>query len=196
MSIASAAPVAAEAVTEEVARYLTFTLNGDAYGLNIFHVIEILECRNLTVVPMMPDFVRGVINLRGRAVPVIDLAIRFAQGITTIARRTSVIIVHLNHGGYGQHIGILVDSVSKVVAFGTYDIEPPPVFGAGIRADFIAGMAKQDNDFIVVLDINQVLSVHDLIGIDGSMTQPPATTRSVQVNGLADPLGRSLVAGD
>lgn len=172
MGSVSAAPVAAEAASDEAARYLTFTLDGDAYGLDIFHVIEIIECRNLTVVPMMPDFVRGVINLRGRAVPVIDLAIRFSRGITTIARRTSVIIVHLNRGGDGQHVGILVDSVSKVVAFGADDIEPPPAFGAGIRADFIAGMAKQDNDFIVMLDINQVLSAYDLIGIDDAMTQP------------------------
>ena len=80
----------------EAGRYLTFSLNGEAYALDIFHVTEILEYRPLTVVPMMPDFIRGVINLRGRAVPVIDLAIRFARGSTVIGRRTSIIIVHIH----------------------------------------------------------------------------------------------------
>lgn len=166
----------------EAARYLTFTLNGEAYALNIFNVTEILEHRHLTVVPMMPDFVRGVINLRGRPVPVIDLAIRFARGATTIARRTSIIIVHINDGaqvggprdgagrvgdagGVGQDIGILVDAVNKVEAFAADDIEPPPGFGAGIRADFISGMAKRDNDFIIVLDIDRVLSLTDMVSL-------------------------------
>jgi purine-binding chemotaxis protein CheW len=165
-----------DAGSTESARYLTFTLNGEAYALNIFHVTEILEHRHLTVVPMMPDFIRGVINLRGRAVPVIDLAIRFARGATTIARRTSIIIVHINDapvdggegaggpaGGGGQDIGILVDTVNKVEAFSAEDIEPAPAFGAGIRADYISGMAKRDTDFIIVLDIDHVLSLDDLI---------------------------------
>lgn len=171
----------------ESARYLTFTLNGDAYALNIFHVTEILEHRHLTVVPMMPEFVRGVINLRGRAVPVIDLAIRFARGATEIGRRTSIIIVHIGDAEAGvvmgaasgasagardaeqggQDIGILVDAVNKVVAFSDSDIEPAPAFGAGIRADYISGMAKRDDDFVIVLDIGQVLSIEDMISLGG-----------------------------
>lgn len=180
--------VSGDSAVTDAARYLTFTLNGDAYALNIFNVLEILEHRHLTVVPMMPDFVRGVINLRGRPVPVIDLAIRFGRGSTTIARRTSVIIVRINDpasgAGYpadatapggsaksatdGQDIGVLVDAVNKVEEFAEADIEPPPAFGAGIRADFINGMAKRDNDFIIVLDIDRVLSVNDMIGMVGA----------------------------
>ncbi len=152
-----------EAVTVEPSRYLTFTLNGEAYALDIFHVTEILEHRHLTVVPMMPDFIRGVINLRGRAVPVVDLAIRFACGATTIGRRTSIVIVHSSASDEGgQDIGVLVDTVNKVVDFAAEDIEPAPAFGAGIRADYISGMAKRDDDFIIVLDIDRVLSVTDL----------------------------------
>jgi purine-binding chemotaxis protein CheW len=148
------------------ARYLTFTLNGDAYALDIYCVTEILEHRQLTVVPMMPEFVRGVINLRGRAVPVIDLATRFNRGSTTIARRTSIIIVHIaDSAGAGQDVGILVDAVNKVVNFASDDIEPAPAFGAGIRADYISGMARQEDDFIIVLDINRVLSLADLSGL-------------------------------
>jgi purine-binding chemotaxis protein CheW len=174
VSVEAAARGRGEAVADDATRYLTFTLNGESYALDIFHITEILEYRNLTVVPMTPDFVRGVINLRGRAVPVIDLAIRFAKGATSIARRTSIIIVHIrgmpgsgdggsgDGRGNGQDIGILVDAVSKVETFTAEDIEPAPSFGAGIRADFISGMAKRDNDFIIVLDIDHVLSLSDM----------------------------------
>lgn len=204
-------------VVTESARYLTFTLNGEAYALNIFHVTEILEHRHLTVVPMMPEFVRGVINLRGRAVPVIDLAIRFARGATGIGRRTSIIIVHIgdqdgadagpggsrarNEQGGGQDIGILVDAVNKVVAFADSDIEPAPAFGAGIRADYISGMARRDDDFVIVLDIGQVLSIDDMVNLgDASMdaiaTGPNgagAELAGVSAAGLA---GVSAAGGD
>jgi purine-binding chemotaxis protein CheW len=168
----------------EPVRYLTFTLNGEAYALDIFHVTEILEHRHLTVVPMMPDFIRGVINLRGRAVPVIDLAVRFGSGTTGITRRTTIIIVHINGpaaagggaasaagGQAGQDIGILVDAVNKVVNLAETDIEPPPAFGAGIRTDYISGMAKRDGDFMIVLDIDHVLSLDDMANLDGA-TEP------------------------
>jgi purine-binding chemotaxis protein CheW len=173
-----------EAAITDAARYLTFTLNGEAYALSIFNVTEILEYRQLTVVPLMPDFIRGVINLRGRAVPVVDLAIRFGRGTTAIGRRTSIIIVHINGpaaqavaadlagtaaagtGRDGQDVGILVDAVNKVEAFGEDDIEPPPDFGAGIRADYISGMARRETDFIIVLDIDHVLSLGDVLALD------------------------------
>jgi purine-binding chemotaxis protein CheW len=162
----------------EAGRYLTFTLNGEAYALDIFHVTEILEYRSLTVVPMMPDFIRGVINLRGRAVPVIDIAIRFGRGSTAVGRRTSIIIVHIQDPALaemaeadgdprgaadGQDIGILVDSASKVVTLLPEDVEPAPAFGAGIRADYISGMARRDDGFLILLDISHVLSISDMV---------------------------------
>ncbi len=177
-------------VVTESARYLTFTLNGESYALDIFHVTEILEYRSLTVVPMMPEFIRGVINLRGRAVPVIDLAVRFARGTTTVKRRTSIIIVHIDgpavvdgepdsgtgsRRSTGQDIGVLVDAVNKVVALSTDDIEPAPSFGAGIRADYISGMARRDNDFLILLDVGHVLSISDMISLTDIAQQiPPA----------------------
>lgn len=154
----------------ESGRYLTFVLGGDVYALDIFNITEIIEFRNLTVVPMMPDFIRGVINLRGRVVPVVDMAARFGRGTTQVARRTSIIIVEA--AGFAQSvegdgalhdIGVMVDAVNEVVEFGTEDIEPPPVFGAGIRADFISGMAKRDNEFIIVLDVSHVLSIDEMV---------------------------------
>lgn len=172
----------------EAGRYLTFTLNGEAYALDIFHVTEILEYRPLTVVPMMPDFIRGVINLRGRAVPVIDIAIRFARGTTAVGRRTSIIIVHIHDPSLaemaqqegdsksttdGQDIGILVDSASKVVTLSPDDIEPAPTFGAGIRADYISGMARRDDDFLILLDISHVLSISDMVRLSDLAQQAP-----------------------
>ncbi|MFI5910608.1 chemotaxis protein CheW [Dactylosporangium sp. NPDC051541] len=142
----------------EAGRYLTFTLHDEAYALDIFHVIEIIEYRALTAVPMAPDFVRGVINLRGRAVPVVDLAIRFGQRATAVARRTSIMIVRSGD----QEIGILVDMVNKVVGFGPGDLEPPPTFGTGIQPEFISGMARREHDFIIVLDLERTLSPADV----------------------------------
>jgi purine-binding chemotaxis protein CheW len=172
-------------------RYLRFTLNGEMYALNIFNVTEILEHRQLTPVPMMPDFIRGVINLRGRVVPVIDLAIRFGRGVTTIGRRTCVIIVRIPNpaadagpdeeageaesaGALTQDIGILVDVVNKVVRLSPEEIEPAPSFGAGIRADYISGMAKREDDFVIVLDVSRVLSISDMVSLQSATSDPAA----------------------
>jgi purine-binding chemotaxis protein CheW len=188
----------------EAGRYLTFTLNGEAYALDIFHVTEILEYRPLTVVPMMPDFIRGVINLRGRAVPVIDLAIRFARGSTVIGRRTSIIIVHIHDPSLaelaeldtdgkalrdGQDIGILVDSATKVVTLSANDVEPAPAFGAGIRADYISGMARRDDDFLILLDLGRVLSITDMVRLSDLAAAQPANDRSAPVEGGGAPVG-------
>jgi len=144
-------------------RYLAFVLGGDVYAVDILDVTEIMEFRNLTVVPMVPEFIRGVINLRGSVVPVVDLALRFGKRPTQVARRTSILIVETSGpDGAGQHIGIMVDTVDKVLNFGAAEIEPPPAFGAGIRTDFISGMARHDGEFVIILDVERVLSLSDL----------------------------------
>lgn len=149
-------------------RYLTFALNAEVFGLDIANVTEILELRHLTTVPMMPSFIRGVINLRGRVVPVIDLAIRFSRGTTAIAHRTSIIIIRIDNPAQDatQDIGILVDAVNEVVHLEPEDIEPAPAFGAGIRADYISGMARREHDFTILLDINRVLSLTDMLTLN------------------------------
>jgi purine-binding chemotaxis protein CheW len=147
-------------------RYLTFRLGSEVFALGILDITEIIEYRNLTEVPMMPAFIRGVLNLRGRVVPVVDLATRFGRGRTEVARRTGIIIVETaatDGDRAGQDFGIIVDAVNEVMHFGPDDIEPPPAFGAGIRSDFISGMAKRDDDFIIVLDVGHVLSVEEMV---------------------------------
>lgn len=156
-------------VSASTDRYLTFALGGEIYALPILDITEIMEFRSLTVVPMMPSFIRGVINLRGRVVPVVDMAARFGRGTTQIARRTSIIIVEASGGNGddgdepGTDMGIMVDAVNKVVHLSAEDIEPPPAFGAGIRSDFISGMARYDGQFIIVLDVSHVLSIDEMV---------------------------------
>lgn len=159
-------------------QYLTFMLAGEPFALRIMNIREIIQYGEITEVPMMPKFVRGVINLRGKVVPVVDLAARFNRGATTVSRRTSIIIIELEQedGEEAQSIGIVVDAVNEVVDIAGGDIEPPPTFGAKIRPDFISGMAKKDGRFIIVLNLDQVLSLDEMIAmskaIHGSDEQP------------------------
>jgi len=156
----------------EAQQYLTFTLSGEMYAVGILNVKEIIEYGNLTEIPMMPDFIRGVINLRGAVVPVIDLAARFGGQPTSIQRRTCIVIVEMPQEDGKQDIGIMVDAVSEVIEIPGSEIEPPPAFGAKIRADFIAGMGKVNQKFVIILDIQRVLSVDEMAALAGVGGQP------------------------
>ncbi|EPF64898.1 MULTISPECIES: chemotaxis protein CheW [Pseudomonas] len=153
----------AAATVEEEAQYLTFMLGGEMFAIGILGIKEIIEYGSLTVVPMMPAFVRGVINLRGAVVPVVDLSARFGRQNSAITRRSCVIIIEANsEDGQPQDIGLLVDNVSAVLEIPASQIEPPPNFGARIRADFISGMAKVDGKFVIVLEVDRVLSIDEM----------------------------------
>lgn len=140
-------------------RYLTFSLGGELYALSILDVVEIIEHRPLTTVPRMPSDIRGVLNLRGAAVPVLDLSTRFGREATTIARRTGIIIVDARRDTNrpGRRLGILVDAVNKVLHVADGDIQPPPDLGTDLRAEVIKGMARHEDQFIVILDLEQLL---------------------------------------
>ena len=143
-------------------QYLTFTLGGEMFAVGILNVKEIIEYGNLTEIPMMPSFIRGVINLRGAVVPVVDLAARFGGKVSAVQRRTCIVIVEVRQEDAKHDIGIMVDAVSEVLEIQAGDIEPPPSFGAKIRADFIAGMGKVDGQFVIILQIDHVLSVNEM----------------------------------
>lgn len=147
---------------DEIRQYLTFLLGGEMYAVRILNVKEIIEYGSLTEIPMMPAFIRGVINLRGAVVPVVDLAARFGSGSTVVGRRTCIIIIELAEGDARQDIGVVVDAVSEVLEIPAAEIEPPPSFGAKIRADFIDGMGKVNGKFVIILNIRQVLSVEEM----------------------------------
>ena len=154
---------AVAAVVEEApAQYLTFSLHGEMFAVGILNVKEIIEYGNLTEIPMMPAFIRGVINLRGSVVPVIDLSCRFGNATTEISKRTCIVIVEVQEGEFRHDIGIMVDAVSEVIEIPAGEIEPPPSFGAKIRADFIHGMGKVAGKFVIILNIIKVLSVEEI----------------------------------
>lgn len=148
--------------TEEDKQYLTFTLREGMYAIGILHIKEILEYNNVTPVPMMPNFIKGVINLRGAVVPVVDLSARFGNHQSNIVKRTCIVIIEvLNEDGM-QDIGVMVDAVSEVIEISRTNIEPAPAFGAQIRADFIKGMGKINSKFVIILQVDKVLSVEEM----------------------------------
>lgn len=148
------------------AQYLTFTLGGEMFAVGILCVKEIIEYGSLTEIPMMPAFIRGVINLRGAVVPVIDLAARFGGRPAEVGKRTCIVIVEISDAGTDDvtrhDIGIIVDAVSEVLDIPASEIEPPPTFGARIRSDFIFGMGKVAGKFVIILNIDRVLSVDEI----------------------------------
>ncbi|HEX8963227.1 MAG TPA: chemotaxis protein CheW [Rhodocyclaceae bacterium] len=163
---ADAGPVAPAApASPEHTQYLTFMLGGSVFAVGILRIKEIIEYGELTVVPRMPDFIRGVINLRGAVVPVVDLAVRFGGAPTGVTRRTCIVIVEIEDGDAQQVIGIMVDAVNEVLEIPFDQVEPPPAFGATIRTDFIQGMGKVDGRFIILLDMGRVLSVDEMAGL-------------------------------
>lgn len=172
--------VATPASAMESSQYLTFMLAGETFALGILNIKEIIEYGVLTTVPMMPVFIRGVINLRGRVVPVIDLAARFGREPTRVARRTSIVIIEIGvdeggqRGSELQEIGIMVDAVNEVIEIDVDEIRPPPAFGAGVQPEFIHGMAQCDSGFVIVLDLNHVLSIDEFValGREAAQCQP------------------------
>jgi len=139
-------------------QYLTFTLGSEVFAIGILAIKEIIEYSNLTSVPMMPEYVRGVINLRGAVVPVLDLSVRFGKPPSPVTKRTCIVIIEIMSTGERQDVGIVVDAVDSVLDIPADQIEPPPAFGAHISTDFIQGMGKVNGRFVILLDVNSVLA--------------------------------------
>ncbi len=154
-------------VDDSPQQYLTFSLGGEVFALGILNVKEIIEFGSITEIPMMPAFIRGVINLRGAVVPVIDLSARFGGRTSAVSRRTCIVIVELGSGEDRQDLGVIVDAVNEVLEIPRGDIEPPPSFGARIRADFIQGMGKVNGDFVIILNVERVLSTEEMAMLAG-----------------------------
>lgn len=161
----SPAPTATAAQPAEPRQYLTFTLGGEMFAVETLSVKEIIEFGQITTVPMMPPSIRGVINLRGAVVPVIDLAARFGRERLRSGRRSCIVIVEVNGDAGTQTLGVMVDGVSEVIDIAAADIEPAPSFGARIRTDFIAGMARREGRFVILLEVGRVFSIDELAGI-------------------------------
>ena len=146
-------------------KYLTFSLAGEEYGIGILKVKEIIGMMPVTHVPRTPEFVKGVVNLRGKVIPVVDLRLRFALEAAAYTERTCIIVVEVAGSGGSVMMGIVVDAVSEVLNIRGADIENTPAFGVRLNTDFILGMAKAAGGIKILLDIDKVLSSEDIVAI-------------------------------
>ena len=150
-------------------QYLSFSLGEGVFAIDIRMVREIIQYGAMTAVPLMPSFIRGVINLRGAVVPVADLQVRFGRAPAVVGNKTCVIIFDMEREGEKVELGLMVDAVSEVIEIAPSEIEPPPQFGASIRRDFIRGMGKVDGEFIVILEPERALNIEDMAQIADQM---------------------------
>jgi len=154
-------------LSQDRTQYLTFHLGGEVYALEIRHIREIIQFDTVTEVPLMPGFIRGIINLRGAVVPVIDLSVRFGKAPTQVARRTCNVIVEAGDDRAHAILGIMVDHVSEVLEIDPADIEPAPAFGSSLRSEFIKGVGKVQGHFVIILDVHHVLSIEEMSAVIG-----------------------------
>ncbi|MBF0516478.1 MAG: chemotaxis protein CheW [Nitrospirae bacterium] len=150
------------AATAEATQYLTFKLEEEVFALDISKVREVLEFSTVTKVPRTPEFMRGVINLRGSVVPVVDLRLKFGMTRTEKTVNTCVIIVEVSFEQESMVLGALADSVQEVIELEPEKIEPAPAIGMQLRTDFIKGMGKRDEEFIIILDIDKIFTAEEL----------------------------------
>lgn len=143
-------------------QFLTFLLDKEVFAMDIRTVREIIQYGPMTTVPLMPAFVRGVINLRGAVVPVIDLHARFGHPVTQVGKKTCIVIFDALREGERVELGLLVDAVSEVIDIPSAQIEPPPSFGASVRRDFIRGMGKLPERFVIILDPDKAFDVDEM----------------------------------
>lgn len=162
--------------------YLTFTLDGEEYGLGLLRVREIIEHQPITLVPNAPAAIRGVINLRGAVVPVVDLAARFGLRACAIGRWTCIVIVEISVDGETALLGLLVDAVNDVLGFSDADIVPPPTFGTRVRYEHLVGLGRRGEKFTVLLDAEKLLAIDELLavmsGADEGQKEAPAAERT------------------
>jgi purine-binding chemotaxis protein CheW len=153
---------AVKVMADREGKYLTFSMADEEYGIGILKIKEIIGMMSITTVPQTPEFVKGVINLRGKVIPVIDLRLRFGIASIDYTERTCIIVVEIEGSAGTVQIGIVVDSVSEVLNIKGEDVEETPTFGAKLDTDYILGMAKMEGGVKILLDIDKVLSAEDL----------------------------------
>ncbi len=164
-----------DAPPEEGAQFLTFTLGDEVFAMDIRNVREIIQYGAMTRVPLMPVFVRGVMNLRGAVVPVIDLQARFGRAVAEVGKKTCVVIFDATREGERIELGLMVDSVSEVIDIPADRIEPAPQFGGSVRRDFIRGMGRIGERFVVLLEPARALDVEEMAQLcDAAQAAPSA----------------------
>ncbi len=166
-----------EAVEQQ--QYLTFLLCGEEYAISILRVKEIIGYNTVTTVPKTPKWVRGVINLRGNVVPVVDLAVRFGLEDRPVTKTTCIIIVERELENQSTMMGVIADSVSQVMDIAAEDVQPVPAFGTHIKVDYLQGMAQMGKKFALLLDVDKVLSADEVLDLrEASASTEKANTRA------------------
>ena len=158
----------------EVSQYLAFKLEEEVFAFDISKVREVLEFSKVTKIPQTPEMMIGVINLRGSVVPVIDLRIKFALGRGDITVNTVIIIIEIDLDHESTMIGVMVDAVKEVMDLDEDHIEPPPKIGTGLKTEFIKGMGKLGDHFVIILNIEQIFSLDELYLVQEVLEQQPA----------------------
>ena len=157
---------AVKVMKDREGKYLTFSISGEEYGIGILKIKEIIGMMPITTVPQTPEFVKGVINLRGKVIPVIDLRLKFGMEEIDYTERTCIIVVELKSRAADILIGIVVDSVSEVLNIKADDIEDTPTFGTRLNTDYILGMAKMEGGVKILLDIDRVLNAGEVDALE------------------------------
>lgn len=156
---------------QNVQQYLTFMIGGEEYAISLLKVKEIIEYDTVTQIPKTPEWIRGVINLRGSVVPVIDLAVKFRLAPSVAGKMTCIVITEVQSGDESAVMGIMADSVRQVIDLRPQDVEEPPTFGTRVKVDYLLGMARSGKKFCLLLDTEKVLSTDELLELPDSVEQ-------------------------
>jgi purine-binding chemotaxis protein CheW len=170
-----------EAIMENEGKYLTFALGAEEYGLEILKVREIIGCMEITAVPQTPAYVKGVINLRGQVIPVIDLRAKFGMEVTEVTEETCIIVVETSQHNRKFSTGVVVDHVQEVLDIAGEDIEEAPQFDSSVNTDFILGMGKIGESVKILLDINRVLASEDFSSLTDNFGSQEHTATDEQM---------------
>lgn len=164
-----------KALPDKAGKYLTFALGKEQYGLEILKVREIIGYMEITAIPQTPHYVKGVINLRGQVIPVIDLRVKFSMPSADVTEQTCIIVCEIHSGSKSFSTGTIVDNVEEVLDIANKDIEEAPQFGSTVDTDFILGMGKIDDTVKILLDIDKVLAGEDFSSLGGAINNTPDT---------------------
>lgn len=170
-------------------RFLTLTLGKEHFALNIYAVREILDMTEITRIPKTEDYMRGVVNVRGTAVPVVDLRMKFGMEPVEATLNTRIVILEIRRGEDVTVVGAMADSVREVLELDPGSIDPPPSMGASVSTDFIRGIGKHDGRFLIVLDVDRLFAtdeVHVLAQVTGQMDSPNPAERPVPANAAGE----------
>ena len=178
---------------QDVKQYLTFMIGGEEYAISLLKVKEIIEYDTVTQVPKTPEWVRGVINLRGSVVPVIDLAVKFRLPASVAGKLSCIVITEVECEGEATVMGVMADSVRQVIDLKPDDIEEPPSFGTRVKVDYLLGMARSGRKFCLILDTEKVLSTDELLELPDSVEELASDT---DIPLIEDPLIKDRLIKD